>query len=413
MGRFVLSRSVRRLVFTALVAWAFALGPACSSSGNHQPQTGSGGTTGPATGSGGATSTGTASGGATGSPGSGGITGSGGSTATGGHGSGGTTTTGTASGGASGNGGAGGGPAASGGATASGGAAGRASSGGASAGGRPGSGGAAAGGVSGGGGARPGSGGTSGGGGASMPASPSAGCNSAMPQMSGRFNITVSGASREYILKLPDNYDATHPYRLMFGWHGRMYDDNWVADGGAPLTGPFFGVEGMANGSTIFVAPQAAGQGWANSDLAFADAMLAKFEAELCIDKNRVFSAGFSAGAMMTVTLGCARGDVFRGIAVMSGSTQLGCATGTHPVAYWASHGTMDTTVPIASGEAARDEFAKRNHCGTQTMTVDPMGCTLFLGCDAGYPVTFCTFDGVHEPAPFAGVGIWGFISQF
>jgi len=231
--------------------------------------------------------------------------------------------------------------------------------------------------------------------------------------MSGRFNITVSGASREYILKLPDQYDATHPYRLMFGWHGRMYDDNWVADGGAPLTGPFFGVEGMANGSTIFVAPQASGQGWASSDLAFADAMLAKFEADLCIDKNRVFSAGFSAGAMMTVTLGCARGDVFRGIAVMSGSTQLGCTTGTHPVAYWASHGTMDTTVPIANGQAARDEFAKRNHCGTQTMAVDPMGCTMFLGCDAGYPVTFCTFDGVHEPAPFAGVGIWGFISQF
>jgi len=231
--------------------------------------------------------------------------------------------------------------------------------------------------------------------------------------MSGRFNITVSGASREYILKLPDNYDATHPYRLMFGWHGHMYDDNWVAAGGAPLTGPFFGVQDMANNSTIFVAPQAAGQGWANSDLAFADAMVAKFEADLCIDKNRIFSAGFSAGAMMTVTLGCARGDVFRGIAVMSGSTQLGCATGTHPVAYWASHGNMDTTVPIASGQAARDEFAKRNHCGTQTMAVDPMGCTMFLGCDAGYPVTFCTFDGVHEPAPFAGVGIWGFISQF
>jgi len=246
-----------------------------------------------------------------------------------------------------------------------------------------------------------------------MPASPSAGCGATTAQMSGKFNITVSGASREYILKLPDNYDATHPYRLMFGWHGHMYDDNWVADGGAPLTGPFFGVQDMANNSTIFVAPQAAGNGWANSDLAFADAMLAKFEGDLCIDKNRVFSAGFSAGAMMTVTLGCARGDVFRGIAVMSGSTQLGCASGTHQVAYWASHGNMDTTVPIAMGQAARDEFAKRNHCGTQTMAVDPTGCTMFLGCDAGYPVTFCPFDGVHEPPPFAGVGIWGFISQF
>ena len=399
MGRLAPPRSSsQRLAFTGLVSLACTL--ACGSSGNHSPQNGSGGSSGSPAGSGGATSTGGASGG-TSSPGSGGSVSSGGVTGTGGQASGGAT--GTASGGATGSGGGAGRPAASGGAPAMGGS----SGGGTSAGGHPGSGGAHAGGAS-------GSGGTSGGGGAiGMPPSPSAGCNSTTPQMSGRFNITVSGASREYILKLPDQYDATHPYRLMFGWHGRMYDDNWVADGGAPLTGPFFGVEGMANGSTIFVAPQASGQGWASSDLAFADAMLAKFEADLCIDKNRVFSAGFSAGAMMTVTLGCARGDVFRGIAVMSGSTQLGCTTGTHPVAYWASHGTMDTTVPIANGQAARDEFAKRNHCGTQTMAVDPMGCTMFLGCDAGYPVTFCTFDGVHEPAPFAGVGIWGFISQF
>lgn len=413
MGRLAIPRSLRSstrisppLGVTSLVCLACALAACSSGSGT---QTGSGGT-GPSTGSGGNMSTGTASGGNIGATGSGGLTGSGGVTATGGHGSGGAPSTGTATGGAPGSGGSAGST------SASGGTAGSASTGGASAGGHvggggstgsggaatTGSGGAHAGGAS-------GSGGMNGGGGAS----PSAGCNSTTPQMSGRFNITVSNASREYILKLPDNYDPTHPYRLMFGWHGHMYDDNWVADGGAPLTGPFFGVEDMANNSTIFVAPQAAGNGWANSDLAFADAMLAKFEGDLCIDKNRIFSAGFSAGAMMTVTLGCARGDVFRGIAVMSGSTQLGCAAGTHQVAYWASHGNMDTTVPIAMGQAVRDEFAKRNHCGTQTMAVDPMGCTMFLGCDAGYPVTFCPFDGVHEPAPFAGVGIWGFISQF
>lgn len=392
MGRLAIPRSSAQcLIVSGLVAFASAL-CACSSGGGHQPQTGSGGAAATSTASGGNTGTG----GRGDTSGSGGFAGSGGAAATGGRGSGGTMSTGTASGGSSG----------SGGAVGTGGAAGGAG-GNHGAGGINGSGGAHAGGASGGGGIV-GNGGTSG-----MPALPSAGCNSKTPQVSGRFNLTVSGASREYILKLPDSYDATHPYRLMFGWHGRMYDDNWVADGGAPLTGPFFGVEGMANDSTIFVAPQATSQGWANSDLAFADAMLAKFESDLCVDKNRIFSAGFSAGAMMTVTLGCARGDVFRGIAVMSGSTQLGCASGTHPVAYWASHGDMDPTVPIASGQAGRDEFAKRNHCGTQTMAVDPMGCTMFLGCDAGYPVTFCVFSGVHEPAPFAGAGIWGFISQF
>jgi polyhydroxybutyrate depolymerase len=396
MGTQAIESSAPRPFVASLLSLAFSLaGAACSSSGSHQPQGGSGGA---ATGSGGA-AMGAASGGATGTTGSGGDASSGGATATGGRGSGGASSGG--SGGAAGS------------ASASGGAAGGPASGGASAGGHGASGGVTGSGGSPAGGATGSGGAASGGGSSGMPALPSAGCNSTTTQASGRFNITVSGASREYILKLPDTYDASHPYKLMFGWHGHMYDDNWVADGGPPLTGPFFGVEDMANDSTIFVAPQAAGSGWANSDLAVADAMVAKFEADLCIDKNRIFSAGFSAGAMLTVTLGCERGDVFRGIAVMSGSTQLGCTAGTHSVAYWGSHGDSDPTVPIASGEAVRDEFAKRNHCGTQTMAVDPMGCTTFLGCDAGYPVTFCIFSGVHEPPPFAGQGIWGFISQF
>jgi polyhydroxybutyrate depolymerase len=242
---------------------------------------------------------------------------------------------------------------------------------------------------------------------------PSAGCNSTATPASGRQTITVSGASREYILVLPDGYDATHPYRFMFGWHGHMYSDDWVVNGDPPQTGPFFGVESEAAGSTIFVAPQAAGSGWVSDDVAFADAMLARFEADLCIDKNRVFSAGFSAGAMMTVTLGCSRGDVYRGIAVMSGSLQLGCTTGTHPIAYWGSHGDSDPTVPIANGEAARDEFVKRNGCTSQSTPTDRAGCETFQGCMPGYPATFCIFSGVHEPPPFAGPAIWEFISQF
>jgi len=251
-------------------------------------------------------------------------------------------------------------------------------------------------------------GGASGGGGTSgtSDAKPSAGCGKT-PPASGRANITVSGTSREYILKLPDGYDANHPYRLIFGFHGAQYDDNWVADGGAPLTGPFFGLESEAKGSAIFVAPQkASGSG----DLAFVDAMVTQFKSQLCIDENRVFAAGFSMGAMMTITIGCSRSDTFRAIAPMSGQIQGSCGSGSH-IAYWASHGTNDPTINISNGQAARDEFVKRNHCGTQTSSPDENNCATYQGCDAGYPVVWCTFDGVHEPAPFAGPAIWKFLA--
>jgi polyhydroxybutyrate depolymerase len=238
--------------------------------------------------------------------------------------------------------------------------------------------------------------------------SPSEGCTKT-PPASGTYTIDVGGAPREYILKVPDGYDAKHAYRLIFGFHGAKYNDKWVAEGGENLTGPYFGIESEAQGSAIFVAPQASGS-WSSSDLGFVDAMVARFESQLCIDKSRIFSVGFSMGAIMTLTLGCNRGEVFRGIAPMSGSLPSPCPAGQH-VAYWSSHGTSDTTIQPSQGQAARDEFAKRNHCATQTSTPDANNCVIYAGCDVGYPASWCTFSGAHVPAPFAGKAIWQFIA--
>ena len=250
-----------------------------------------------------------------------------------------------------------------------------------------------------------GAGGTTG---ASSPPDPSEGCGQKPPD-SGTYTIDVGGTAREYIIKVPDGYDADHAYRLLFGFHGAKYNDKWVAEGGENLTGPYFGIESEAQGSTIFVAPQAKSS-WGEGDLAFVDAMVKRFESQLCIDKSRIFAAGFSMGAIMTLRIGCNRSDVFRGIAPMSGSLPSPCPTGQH-IAYWSSHGTEDTTISPAQGQAARDEFIKRNHCGTQTTSPDENNCVTYSGCDQGYPVTWCTYSGAHVPAPYAGKAIWRFLA--
>jgi polyhydroxybutyrate depolymerase len=252
-------------------------------------------------------------------------------------------------------------------------------------------------------------GGASGGTGGASASVPSAGCGKT-PLASGRATLDVSGTSREYILKVPDGYEPNHPYRLIFGFHGAKYDDNWVADGGAPLTGPFFGIESEAKGGAIFVAPQAGSGGWGSQDLPFVDAMVAKLESQLCVDKSRIFSVGFSMGAIMTITIACNRSDVFRAVAPMSGQLPTPCPAG-NPIAYWASHGTNDTTIAPSQGQAARDEFVKRNHCTSQTSSPDTNNCATYQGCDQGYPVIWCTFNGQHDPAPFAGSAIWQFLA--
>ncbi|HMF44153.1 MAG TPA: prolyl oligopeptidase family serine peptidase [Polyangia bacterium] len=248
-------------------------------------------------------------------------------------------------------------------------------------------------------------------------ASPSTGCGTSTTLQSGRASIDVSGTSREYILALPSNYDASHAYRLIFGfhWSGGVAMD--VANG-TIIGGPYYGLQSRSAGSAIFVAPEGLNMGWANTgggDIAFVKAMLAFFEANLCIDQSRIFSTGFSYGGMMSDEIGTEMGDVFRAIAPMSDACYSGgCkASNNHPIAVWMAHGDSDTVVPIADGMTALNKFLTKNGCGTQTTPVNPSPCVQYQGCMAGYPVTWCEFSGGHMPWSPAPDAVWAFFSQF
>jgi polyhydroxybutyrate depolymerase len=260
-------------------------------------------------------------------------------------------------------------------------------------------------------------GGGNGGAGAAEVPVPSPGCDTdPLPPTGGLRTLDVDGTERQYILTLPADYDGAHPYRLIFGFHGAQYDAEWVADGEAPLTGPYFGLEQEAAGSAIFVAAQALPGSWSNTggqDLAYVEALLTSLEDELCIDESRVFATGFSAGGIMTVRLGCALGDVFRAIAPMSPNLPSDCEDGSEPIAYWTSHGTLDRSITPDQGALARGEFLERNGCSETTVPAEPEGCVNYEGCNAGSPVSSCTFEGAHVPAPFAGAAIWAFFAQF
>jgi poly(3-hydroxybutyrate) depolymerase len=262
------------------------------------------------------------------------------------------------------------------------------------------------------------SGGSSGSGGLAG-ATPSKGCGSAAPA-TGAQQIEVGSTERDYILRLPDGYDANTPHRIIFAFHGMQGSADQVDTGGPPNagldpTGPYYGIKDLSQ-DTIFVAGQALSGGWTNTDgrdIDYVKALVSDLEGKLCIDQSRVFATGFSYGAIMTITVACNLADVFRAVAPMSGSLQNGCPASDHSIAYWASHGTMDTTIDISKGEAARDEFVKRNKCSMTTQATTPDGCVAYQGCAAGYPVNWCPFDGIHQPPPFSGPAIWAFLSQF
>ncbi len=191
---------------------------------------------------------------------------------------------------------------------------------------------------------------------------------------------------------------------------------NDVATGGTVGLGNYYGLEELAQGSAIFIAPDGVDDGWANSgrsDIALMKALVELLESELCIDLDRIFSVGFSYGGMMSFAIACEMADTFRAVAPLSGALYSGCGNGTEPIAMWGAHGLSDNVVPIDDGRAGLQEVLDRNHCGEATSSVSPDPCVTYEGCDDGYPVTWCEFDGGHGPQGWQTQPIWDFFSQF
>ncbi len=235
------------------------------------------------------------------------------------------------------------------------------------------------------------------------------GCGKAPTLRNGKLTIQSGGKSRSFILSIPDNYDNTKQYRLVFGFHWYGGTAEQVAGGGSDGdVYAHYGLRRLANNTTIFVAPQGLNNGWANpggEDVRFVDDMISRIGGDLCVDTTQVFALGFSYGAGMSVALACARPAVFRAIVSIAGGEISGCAGGTTPVAFMGIHGLGDN---IAGGRALRDKWVRTNGCTPQNAPEPTRGSnthitTYYSGCKAGYPVVWAPFDGGHQQGPVDG----------
>jgi len=254
-----------------------------------------------------------------------------------------------------------------------------------------------------------------------------AGCGKAATLTSGTRSIQSAGLNRSYILKVPDNYNNAHAYRLVFALHWLNGSASAVSSAG------YYGLQTLSNNSTIFVAPQGIDNGWANTggrDLTLVDDLTGLIESSLCVDTTQLFALGWSYGGAMSYAIACARPTVFRAVTVLSGANLSGCNGGTQPVAYFGIHGTHDSVLNISNGRSLRDTFVRNNGCTSQSPREPGQNSlthitTVYSGCRAGYPVQWAAFDGDHTPSPVDGSGspndartwtsgeIWRFFAQF
>jgi hypothetical protein len=277
---------------------------------------------------------------------------------------------------------------------------------------------------------------------------PSSGCGKE-PPFTGEKRISINvpdanAGNREYILRLPDDYDSNHPYALWFAIHCMNGSADNVAHSEPDTRAEYeyFGIWKFANpaggkGTTIFCAPEGINAGWGQGarDLAFFRAMIKKFEEELCIDQSRIFANGFSMGGSMSYALACAMPDTMRAIAMHEGGGMSGCDQSHRgPVPMFITIGTEDNWPNMGIPQLA--DLAERGGCDPMDIPamvsnrtinspdiMHPV-CVDYENCDPGYPCRACVFKGGHIGSPgtegsygknntWADDSTWSYMKQF
>jgi polyhydroxybutyrate depolymerase len=236
----------------------------------------------------------------------------------------------------------------------------------------------------------------------------SAGCSSNKAVTTQRRHVDFQGVSREYQLSIPPGYEGAKAAPLILNIHGftsNIEEQDIVSN--LPAMGGARGyVVVTPQGETRTTgSPSPDGTPQWNVDLNatgrlddvhFLLGIVDSLQAELCIDKSRVYVAGVSNGASMTMALRCAAGARFAAMAPVAGVNIGPTCPGAAAVPLITFHGDADPLVPYGgraggdSVEAKVSAVAKDNGCTGAPETTSPFDDARHLvatGCPNGMDV--------------------------
>ena len=137
-------------------------------------------------------------------------------------------------------------------------------------------------------------------------------------------NLVVADQKRGFLLYVPTSYDRESTWPLLFDFHGSgsnpsrevAYSDfiNLAEQKGFILVAPtgIHDNNGKVSWNTI-QDPKSV------DDVAFVQEIIKRLSAELKLDSKRIFSAGMSGGARMSVRVACELSDTIAAIAPVAG----------------------------------------------------------------------------------------------
>ncbi len=234
----------------------------------------------------------------------------------------------------------------------------------------------------------------------------------------------MRSTERNYELFVPPETDGKTPLPVVFVFHGK--------DGTGGDVRNAFALEAEAKGKAVFVYPDGLNRDWnyndpatRNDDVLLFDALLEKLSNDVCIDRARVFAAGFSNGGYFANHLGCRRGGALRAVASHSGGGPTGASIEIDdrgnltcpeaPVAALIVHGIDDTNVKLEEAKKSVAHWNRVNGCRSGTSPFGPPPCAMLAGCAKGREIVTCEVPSLgHSIWPGDGARVtWQFFETF
>lgn len=228
---------------------------------------------------------------------------------------------------------------------------------------------------------------------------------------SGTYTIESAGLTRQYTIDIPEDYDKNKTYRLIFAMHmmggsmQTMIDQNYYS------LKTYAERDGIP---VIFVAPQgytdrSPWRGRDDKDHIFFADMLDLFKDKLSIDTSRIFSCGFSFGAMFTYSLSLSFQKDLRAVACYAPANWniYLPENKKEPLAFYSTTGTEDGLCKFVNSDQLKQggKYCVLTHLENNGLTQLPEVpvattpthvTTEFEGLPEEYPVLFGSFVGGH-----------------
>lgn len=258
------------------------------------------------------------------------------------------------------------------------------------------------------------------------------------------YSVLFQGLNRNYLVYIPESYDADIPTSLLFAFHGygssNLFLMSYSGFNDIATQENFIVV--YPQGSPLFGISHWNVGGWTSDsttdDIAFTDFLITTMKDSYNINEDRIYATGMSNGGFMSFLLACQMSDTFAAIASVTGSMTPETLDNCDPVRevpVLQIHGTNDLvvsyngfeswTTPI---ETVLNYWVSNNACNetpqivslndvdlNNNITVDEI--TFDNGTNESIVKHFKVYGGGHTWFDNADIDtsslIWEFLSSF